>query len=220
MLTNQILCGEAANILSTFPEHSIDLVVTDPPYLCNYRDRSGRKIINDDNPQAVFEVYKSLYRVLKPHSYCVSFYGWTAIAGFANAWQEAGFRIIGHIVWPKAYSSRTGYMRYAHESAFVLAKGYPLKPDNPIPDVQPWAYTGNKAHPTQKAVSIITPLIESFSKPGDVVLDPFSGSGTTAIAAALTHRHYIGIEIEHSYCEIAQERLRQIEAGSSWDNAA
>ena len=74
-------------------------------------------------------------------------------------------------------------------------------------DVQPWEYTGNKAHPTEKAVSVITPLIESFSKRGDVVLDTFLGSGTTAVAAALSDRRYIGVELESSYCALARKRL-------------
>ena len=95
--------------------------------------------------------------------------------------------------------------------AFLLAKGNPNPPQNPLPDVQRWSYTGNKSHPTEKAVSIISPLIESFSKPGDLVLAPFSGSGTTAVAAALLGRRYLGIELERRYCELARRRLAGIE---------
>jgi DNA modification methylase len=64
-------------------------------------------------------------------------------------------------------------------------------------------YSGNIAHPTEKAVSILKPLIQSFSRPGDVVLDPFTGSGSTLIAAALSGRHYVGIELEGKYLEHA-----------------
>jgi DNA modification methylase len=73
--------------------------------------------------------------------------------------------------------------------------------------VRAWEYTGNKAHPTEKAVSILTPLIEAFSKPGDLVLDPFSGSGSTAVASLLSGRRYIGIELEDRYCLHARNRL-------------
>ncbi|MEO1188982.1 MAG: DNA methyltransferase, partial [Pseudomonadota bacterium] len=135
-------------------------------------------------------------------------------AQFAAAWDAAGFKTVGHIVWPKPYASRASHALYRHESAFILAKGYPQKPANPISDIQPWRYTGNKDHPTQKSVGIIEPLIESFSKPGDLVLDPFLGSGTAAIAAALKGREYIGIELEPSYCELARQRLARLhEAG-------
>jgi len=56
-------------------------------------------------------------------------------------------------------------------------------------------------------------LIESFSQPGDLVIDPFLGSGTTAVAAALHDRRYIGIELEERYCQLAMRRLRVVEAG-------
>jgi site-specific DNA-methyltransferase (adenine-specific) len=207
MKPNQILCGESASILSTFPANSIDLVVADPPYLGQYRDRRGRTLANDDNPAAILDVYYELYRVLKPDSYCITFYGWIAIADFADAWADAGFRTVGHMVWPKTYASKAGHTAYRHEAAYVLAKGWPRKPEHPISDVQPWEYTGNKLHITQKAVSVIEPLVTAFSQPGDLVLDPFSGSGTTAVAAALNDRDYIGIELEQDYCEIARSRL-------------
>ncbi len=210
MNTNQIICGEANQILSTFSANSVDLVVTDPPYLCRYRDRTGRTFANDDNPDVVLPVYDEIFRVLKPDSYCITFYGWAAIAEFAGAWAKVGFRSVGHIVWPKTYASRQGYAKYQHESAFILAKGNPQKPDQPISDVQPWAYTGNKTHPTEKAVSVIAPLIKNFSRPGDLVLDPFSGSGTTAVAAALNNRDYIGIELEQKYCDVAERRLEGV----------
>lgn len=211
MKPNQIICGESTSILSGFEAESIDLVVTDPPYLVNYRDRDGRTLANDDNPAAVLDVFYELYRVMKPKSYCISFYGWNAIADFADAWANAGFSTIGHIVWTKDYASRAGHTRYQHESAFVLAKGWPRKPDEPISDVQPWEYTGNKAHPTEKAVSVIAPFIRAFSKPGDLVLDPFAGSGTTAVAAALNGRQYIGVELEERYCAHARKRLAGVE---------
>lgn len=82
-----------------------------------------------------------------------------------------------------------------------------MLPTCPIEDVQPWEYTGNKSHPTEKAVSILTPLIEAFSFKGELVLDPFSGSGSTSVAAARSGRRYIGIELERKYCDLARKRL-------------
>lgn len=207
MFRNQIICGESRAVLAQFPNASVDLVVTDPPYLVNYRDRTGRSLANDDNAAAVLPVFDEIARVLKPDSYCISFYGWNAIAQFSHAWHKAGLRIVGHIVFSKRYASRAGHTRYTHESAYLLAKGYPKMPANPITDVQSWRYSGNKMHPTQKSVGNIEPLIQCYSKPGDVVLDPFSGSGTTALAAALNNRDYIGIELEQKYCDIARQRL-------------
>lgn len=156
---------------------------------------------------------------MKPDSYCISFYGWNAVAEFSDAWVKAGFKIVGQIVWPKSYASSSGHTRYHHESAYVLVKGYPPKPLDPISDVQKWQYSGNTHHPTEKAVSVLTPLVRAFSKPGDIVLDPFAGSGSTAVAAALSNRQYIGIELEQRYCKLAQARLRGVERYKRHDAA-
>lgn len=70
-----------------------------------------------------------------------------------------------------------------------------------------WVYSGNRAHPTEKAVEVIAPLIRSFSKPGDLVLDPFCGSGSTCVAAALSGRQTIGIELDKKHIATAHNRL-------------
>ncbi len=209
---NQIICGDSKNILSKFKSETIDLVITDPPYLCNYIDRTGRSVANDtnSNSKSVLDVFDEVYRVMKPNSYCISFYGWNAIHQFAKKWHEVGFKSVGHIVWVKEYASSIGFTKHMSESAFVLIKGNPAKPQQPISNVQEWHYTGNKSHPTEKSVSIIAPLVKAFSKAGNIVLDPFSGSGTTAVAAALNDRDYIGIELEEKYCHLAQNRLKGV----------
>jgi site-specific DNA-methyltransferase (adenine-specific) len=73
-------------------------------------------------------------------------------------------------------------MRYQHEQAYFLSKGKPTPTAAPPPDVINWTYTGNKLHPAQKPVGIFRPLIEAFTRPGDTVLDPFCGSGSTLAA--------------------------------------
>ena len=93
------------------------------------------------------------------------------------------------------------------EQAYVLAKGRPNRPARPLPDVLPWYYTGNRLHPTQKPVPSLKPIIEAFTRPGDVVLDPFCGSGSTLLAAKLLGRRYIGIELDARHCRTAKARL-------------
>lgn len=206
-MTSQIICGDATQKLKTLEDGSVDLIVTDPPYLVNYRDRMGRKVANDSNAEAVLPAFAEMYRVLKDNSLCICFAGWTALDGFTSAWAEAGFRIVGHIVWTKEYASNKGQTAYHHESAYVLAKGWPDKPVTPFADVQEWVYSGNKLHPTEKSVENIGAVIRAFSKRGDVVLDPFLGSGTTAVAAALNGRGFVGIELEQKYCALAERRV-------------
>jgi site-specific DNA-methyltransferase (adenine-specific) len=123
-----------------------------------------------------------------------------------------GFTPVGHFVWVKRYASKTGFTQARHEQAYLLAKGHPEKPSNPPADVhQDWCYTGNHLHPIQKLVEALLPLIEAYSRSGDVVLDPFARSGTTVVAAQQLGRRPVGIELDWSYCCVGSERLMERE---------
>jgi DNA modification methylase len=209
LIENQIIQGDCTKVLPQMPPESIDLVVTDPPYGVRYVDRRGRTVANDDNLTPVLAAFGDVYRVLKQNRFCISFYGWNHVDEFFRSWRAAGFYPVGHLVWRKSYASSRGFLESRHEQAYLLAKGRPTKPEKPISDVQEWHYSGNRVHPTQKDVSILKPLIESFSRPGDLVLDPFSGSGSTSIAAAQAGRRYLGIELEPQYCKYTRECIAQ-----------
>ena len=84
-----------------------------------------------------------------------------------------------------------------------------MRPCSPISDVQNWYYTGNRFHPTQKPVKALLPLVYAFSLPDEVILDPFCGSGSVPLAAKLSSRRYIGIELRRDYCSIARQRLNE-----------
>jgi site-specific DNA-methyltransferase (adenine-specific) len=206
----RMILGDCLAVLPSIPAESVDLVVTDPPYLVNYTDRSGRSIANDVHDEWLVPAFAELYRVLRPDTICASFYGWTSVDRFFEAWKKAGFRVVGHIVCCKRYASKARYLRYQHESAYLLAKGKPPLPATPLPDVLPWEYSGNRLHPTQKPVSVLAQLIEAFSRPRDIVLDPFAGSGSTCEAAHLVGRRYVGIEIDATYHEAAERRLNAL----------
>jgi site-specific DNA-methyltransferase (adenine-specific) len=211
MTLNQVIQGDCTQVLQSLPGESIDAVITDPPYFVRYKDRSGRRIANDDNPASVLGAFTDIYRVLRPDSFCVCFYGWNRVDAFVRAWTDAGFQPVGHLVWAKSYASSVRFVEARHEQAYLLAKGRPRKPEAPLADVRPWEYTGNVAHPTEKAVSILQPLVESFAPAGGVVLDPFAGSGSTLVAAALSGRNYVGIELEGKYCQLARRRLAGVD---------
>jgi site-specific DNA-methyltransferase (adenine-specific) len=76
-------------------------------------------------------------------------------------------------------------------------------------DVVQWTYSGNALHPNQKPLSVLTPLIVALSEPGDVVLDPFGGSGSTAVAARMCGRQFILIEKLWRYYEAASGRIEK-----------
>lgn len=207
---DQVLLGDCRDVLSQLPEASFDLCLTDPPYLVDYRDRAGRSLAGDRDGDWLQPAFAAVFRALKPNSVCISFYGWTKADAFMAAWRGAGFRIAGHLSFPKRYTSSSGLVRYQHESAYILAKGAPRPPENLIGDVIDWSYSGNGLHPTQKPVSVLTPLIESFCPRGGVVLDPFAGSASSLVAARLSGRHAVGIEIDAQMQAAASARLERM----------
>ncbi|MRE16345.1 DNA methylase, partial [Escherichia coli] len=91
-----------------------------------------------------------------------------------------------------------------------------------LPDVLGCKYSGNRHHPTEKPVTSLQPLIESFTHPNAIVLDPFAGSGSTCVAALQYGRRYIGIELLEQYHRAGQQRLaavqRAMQQGAANDN--
>ncbi|MBN9567048.1 MAG: DNA methylase [Alphaproteobacteria bacterium] len=204
---NAVLQGDCTALMRRMERDSVDFILTDPPYITRYRGRDGRTVANDDNARWLKPAFREMHRVLKPASFCVSFYGWAKIDLFAAAWRAAGFRIVGHIVFRKSYASSARFLRYEHEQAYLLAKGDVALPAQPIPDVIDFPYTGNRLHPTQKPVTALKPLIAAFCPRNGLVLDPFCGSGSTLVAARDLERGYLGIELSAAHHRTACERL-------------
>ena len=203
-----VVHGDCVKVMTEMPAASVDFILTDPPYLVSYRSRDGRAILNDDADEWLKPAFSEAYRVLRWNRFCVCFYGWSKADRFLTAWRAAGLRAVGHLVFRKSYASTTRFLRYHHEQAYLLAKGAPRHPEQPISDVLEMRYSGNRLHPTQKPVPALLPLIESFSAPGDVVLDPFCGAGSTLVAARLLGRRFIGLELDSTYHALAARRLR------------
>jgi site-specific DNA-methyltransferase (adenine-specific) len=210
ILQNTVLHADCLQVLPTFDNNSVNFILTDPPYITRYKARDGRTVPNDDNAAWLKPAFAEMYRVLEKDSFAVSFYGWPQADRFIRAYRDAGFRIVGHFVFPKRYTSSSRFLRYQHECAHLLAKGNPKKPQYPIGDVIDWTYSGNKHHPTEKPLSALLPLIETFSAPAQLVLDPFTGSGSSLLAAKSLGRNYIGIELDEKYHAIAAQRLGHI----------
>jgi site-specific DNA-methyltransferase (adenine-specific) len=204
---NVIFNADCIHVMHTLNTGTVDMILTDPPYVTRYRDRADRTVANDDNARWLRPAFREMHRVLKDGGFCVSFYGWNKVDWFMDAWRAAGFRIVGHLVFRKRYASSTRFLRYEHEQAYLLAKGEPMRPAKPIPDVLDFPYTGNRLHPTQKPIEALTPLIEAFTAPGALVLDPFCGSGSTLMAARNLGRDWIGVELDGSYYQTASKRL-------------
>lgn len=212
---NALHCGDCIEVMGQMPPRSVDFILTDPPYLAHYKDRAGRSIANDDHDAWLKPAYAEMFRVLKRDAFAISFYGWPKVDRFFDAWKAAGFRVGGHLVFRKSYASKSAFLQYRHEQAFLLIKGRPAFPHAPPPDVLDMPYSGNRLHPTQKPIAALKPLIEAFSQPGDTVLDPFAGSASTLIAARQLGRNFLGIELDPLHHGTATRRLQETQGAKA-----
>jgi adenine-specific DNA-methyltransferase len=208
MHINTIIHGDCVNVLPTLPSASVSFILTDPPYLVSYKPRDGRTVAGDGNGAWLKPSFAEMYRLLKDDGFCFSFYGWPHADRFMEAFRAAGFRPVGHFSFPKRYTSSVGHVRCQHECGYLLAKGSPNKPQQPLGDVIDWIdNTGNRLHPTQKPISVLLPLIETYSGVQETVLDPFAGSGSTLLAARMLGRKWLGVELDGKYHAAATKRL-------------
>ena len=208
-LINEFYHGDCRDVLRRVPNESVDFILTDPPYVVNYRSRDGRSIRGDTTTEWIAPAFRAMSRVLKPDRFCVSFYGWSRVDAFFRAWLLAGLRPVGHLVFIKRYDSENTrhILRYRHEQAYLLVKGKPQPANFPLKDVLPFEYTHNRHHPNEKPLQPLRTLIGAFTQPGELVLDPCAGSGSTLLAAWQMERNYLGVELDPEYYEIARRRL-------------
>lgn len=253
---NEIICGDAVDVMKTMPANSTDLVVTSPPYddLRNYNGYHFN-----------FEgMAKELYRVIKEGGVLVWVVGDQTIKGdetgtsFKQAlyFKKVGFNLFDTMIYLKTPRGAVGNNKtywQTFEYMFVLSKGAPktinLLKDRENKDERDgdsgtkrlsdgsllklkragyskygrrtnvWEYLIGKGHSASDNIAhqhpaifpekLVKDHITSWSNPGDVILDPMCGSGTTCKMAKLNKRDFIGIDISSEYCKIAKERLKQ-----------
>lgn len=178
-----------------------DLVITDPPYgmsfQSNYRKVKHSAVAEDDSAPIV--TVRKFVELARNAAYV--FCRWDNLNQFPIP--------SSLIAWVKNNWSM-GDLKHEHGRQWEGCAFYPQlghKFIKRIPDVIYADRTGNEFHPTQKPVGLLKSIIAC--NVGDVILDPFMGSGTTLIAAKELGRQAIGIELNESYCEIAVNRLRQ-----------
>lgn len=204
--------GDCRTVLPDLCAESIDLVLTDPPYVVRHVGRWDRKhnpIRGDDDPHWIEPVFREIFRLLKPDTLCVSFYGWPKAEHFLAAWKKVGFRLVSHLAFVKNVWGLGRLTRSGHETAYLLAKGYPPLPAQSICDTVEWVREPEAFHPHQKPVAALLPFITAYTAEGDTVLDPFMGSGSTLVAAKIAGCLAVGVEIEERYCELSARRLGQ-----------
>jgi len=201
--------------LKELSDECIDLIITDPPYGISYSSNSAkgadykeRYNTDWDKDFNFSDYYSELWRVLKEDSYM---YVWGRFENYETMKALGMNRVL---IWDKDHNSMGDLEDWGigFELVYVFKKGRPKlrgKRVNGVFRIQHPGFFEKTLHPTQKPTSVIRYLIEKSSDIGDIVLDAFMGSGTTAMACKQTDRRFIGYEIESKYCDIINERLKQ-----------
>ena len=220
MELNKIYNEDCLDGMKRIPDGSVDLIVTDPPYLINYK--TGRRkekahrfndvILNDDNEQLITDYVKECYRILKEDSAMYLFCSSHKVDFFKRE-LEKEFSIKNMIIWVKN-NHTAGDLESAfgrkYEIVFLVNKGQRKFNGERLTDI--WEFPrvsgDGQLHQNQKPIELIKKCIEKHSNVGDVVFDGFMGSGTTAAAALDTNRNYIGFELDEYYFNVAEKRLK------------
>lgn len=211
---------DALKHFSLVPEKSVDLILTDPPYGQDYstgrQKRTVRKttrIANDAGNLDVVNLMKEIDRVAKPASHCYIFTSWKTI----DLWKlefERYFVLKNILIWSKDnHTAGDLHWSYAQSYEMILfgMKGRKKLHGRRDRDsvYYPKIKSHQQAHLLQKPEPLIEYLIEKSSNPGDVVLDPFAGSGTVGACCARAQRSSIQFEIDRKYKRTVTARLRR-----------
>lgn len=230
---NKILVGDVLKTIKTIPNGSVDLVVTSPPYNLKNSTGNGMKdgrggkwanasLINgysDHNDCMPHDEYVSwqrkcleeMMRVINEEGAIFYNHKWRVQGGLLQDRQDIvnGFPVRQIIIWRRAggINFNPGYFLPTYEVIYMIAKkGFKLASKaNAFGDVWEFPQEMNNSHPAPFPVSLIDRIVRSTN--ANVVLDPFMGSGTTAIAAKKNGRTYIGIELSKQYAELAEKRV-------------
>ena len=237
MQLNKIYNGDTRDLVKQVDTESIDLIVSDIPYKIVqggdatgvWRDKQMGGVmakhgfttgnydlvkkgkIFEHNDIEFHEYLPELYRVLKQSGHCYLMINARNLKDLQQACEDAGFIYQQLLVWDKRSATPNRYYMNACEFILMLRKGAAKSINDMgasnlirVPNI-----IGTKRHPTEKPVVLMEYLIKQSSKQGDLVLDPFCGSGSTCIAAKNAGRKYLGFEIDQQYYEIACQRMTE-----------
>ena len=218
-----IECGDCLELMKELPDESIDLIVTDPPYLMSYKTgrRKDKKhkfcteIAGDDDEELIKKYIAECYRIMKNDTAMYMFCNSNKVDFFKQE-LEKYFTIKNMIIWVKnnhTAGDLVAQLGKKYELIFLVNKGRCPIRNGRITDVWEFAKVSgnNLLHQNQKPIELIEQCIKKHSDEGAIVFDGFMGSGTTAVACINTGRHYIGCELDPEYFDIACKRLDEVE---------
>ena len=224
----RIEVADYLDFMQLLPKGSVDLILTDPPYTIS-KETGFTSVVNGVQRFAVsmdfgpwdhcqidlLEMAKAFYRALRQGGTAIVWYDLWKIGEIKEAMEQAGFKMLRQLIWEKTnpvpLNMKATYLSNSREMAVAGVKGgKPTFHDEyhrgvyslPIP-----RHNGNRQHPTQKPEELFAELVQKHSNPGDLVVDPFLGAGTTAMAALKNNRDFTGCDMDERYVNISRQRV-------------
>ena len=209
---NKIIHGDCIKEMQKIPKNFIHLIITDPPYGDNVAyGWNNKKIKNNKNPLINCMALAEFYRVLKKNSSVYLFTNWKHYPFLTEfILRYTKFKIRHLVVWKKHNFGLGWAFRHQYELILVLEKGKPKYHLTNFSDVQNATHINHNKenHPHEKPVDLLKKMIEHSSKEGEIVLDPFCGSGSVCVACQEMKRKWIGIELDEKWVGVAEGRIR------------
>lgn len=230
---NRILCGDALAVMGKMPAGSVDLAITSPPY--NIRNSTGNGLKDgrggkwenaalqrgyshhdDRMPHAAYVAWQraclaEMMRLLAEDGAIFYNHKWRVQGGLLQDRGDivAGFPVRQIIIWRRkgGFNFNPGYFLPTYEVIYLIAKpGFRLAPKaNGFGDVWDFTQEMQNPHPAAFPVALIDRIVGATT--ARTILDPFIGSGTTAISAMNFRRDFVGIDISPEYCRLARQRI-------------
>lgn len=225
----KLMNDDAIKTLKSLKSECIDLIITDPPYKVTARGNAGnsggmmqKKLsmqgkIFEHNDVKPIEYIPEFYRILKDGSHCYIMTNHVNLQEILNVATECGFKFIKSLIWNKGNKIMGQYYMSQFEYILFFRKGKGKKINKcgtadilNVPNKKTKGEDGKNLHDTEKPVELMKILVENSSQENEIVLDPFMGIGSTGMACKELRRHFLGIEIDEKYFNIAKERIDKI----------
>lgn len=219
---NQIICGDAVTELQKIPNESVDLIVTDPPYgISRELNCKGKRLGTTAKLNFNFGEWDTFNKdwfeiaLTKTKGWMMTFCAKKDVGFFIDGLGKKGFIAIDVLVWQKPdpipLNAKSRFLN-AWEAIVIGKKPGAIWNSNYEHNIIKFQAPKGKSriHPTQKPVELIKKLINLTTNDGDIVLDPFMGSGTTAVACLESKRNYIGFEISKEYWKQSLNRIENL----------
>lgn len=213
--------GDALEVLAELAADTVACVVTDPPYVIgavsagNIGSKSGGWADMMNSALWFSTWYRHTVRILKDRGSFWSFCNWRSLPVVMRAALDVGQPVTSMLVWDKEWIGPGGSqgLRPSYELVALMARPQFAIPDRGQPDIWRQQFSSFKpnGHPAEKPEPLIRRILQNSAlRPGDLVADPFMGSGTAAVAARTLGFRFVGVEAEERWCEVAARRATEL----------